>query len=105
MSQGVLYALAGVALVTIGLHAMIVKAGFLRRILAYNVCGSGIFLMLVALSRRNGEAPPDPIPQAMVITGIVVAIAATALALALLLKQQALAREESKSRERDPVQQ
>jgi multicomponent Na+:H+ antiporter subunit C len=43
--------------------------------------GSGIFLVLVGLGQRTGI--PDPVPQAMVLTGIVVAIAATALALAL----------------------
>jgi len=43
--------------------------------------GSGAFLVLVGLAQRSGT--PDPVPQAMVLTGIVVAVAATALALAL----------------------
>ncbi len=50
--------------------------------------GSGAFLVLVGLAQRNGV--PDPVPQAMVLTGIVVAVAATALTLALLRRLQAL---------------
>jgi multicomponent Na+:H+ antiporter subunit C len=50
--------------------------------------GSGIFLVLVGLAQRQDHA--DPVPQAMVLTGIVVAVAATALALALVRKLHAL---------------
>jgi multicomponent Na+:H+ antiporter subunit C len=45
--------------------------------------GSAVFLVLVAMAGRNPDAPPDPVPQAMVLTGIVVTVGATALALAL----------------------
>jgi len=48
--------------------------------------GSGVFLVLVALGARTPGASPDPVPHAMVITGIVVAVSATALALALMLR-------------------
>jgi multicomponent Na+:H+ antiporter subunit C len=50
--------------------------------------GSGAFLVLVGLAQRYDVA--DPVPQAMVLTGIVVAVAATALALALVRKLHAL---------------
>ncbi len=79
------YALTGVGLFTLGLYALIKHTHLLRKILAINVIGSGVFLMLVALSARTQSAP-DPVPHAMVITGIVVAISATALALALMLR-------------------
>lgn len=85
-----IYALAGVALLVIGLHALVAQAEILRRILAVNVSGSGVFTILVALGQPTGQAAPDPVPQAMVITGIVVAIAATALALSLMLRLRAL---------------
>ena len=39
-----------------------------------------------ALAKRTGEPLPDLVPQAMVITGIVVAFSATALALALMVR-------------------
>lgn len=58
------------------------------QILAFNVMGSGIFLVLVGLAQRQDN--PDAVPQAMVLTGIVVAVAATALALALIRKLHSL---------------
>ena len=86
MSTVFLYALVGVGLFTLGLYALIVYAHLLRKILAINVMGSGVFLVLVALGGRTPGALPDPVPHAMVITGIVVAVSATALALALMLR-------------------
>ncbi len=89
MNSILLYALLGVGLFTLGLYALIIHAHLLRKILAINVMGSGVFLVLVALGGRTPGALPDPVPHAMVITGIVVAISATALALALMLRVQA----------------
>ena len=86
MSPVFLYALVGVGLFCLGLYALIVHAHLLRKILAINVMGSGVFLILVALARRTGNAVPDPVPHAMVITGIVVAVSATAFALMLMLR-------------------
>jgi len=81
MTPGLIYALAGVALFVLGLAGVVVLNQALRRILAFNLMGSGAFLTLVGLAQRDGGV--DPVPQAMVLTGIVVAVAATALALAL----------------------
>ena len=86
MSIATLYALVGVGLFALGLHAVIIYAHLLRKILAINVMGSGTFLVFIALARRTAGASPDAVPQAMVITGIVVTISATAMALALMLK-------------------
>lgn len=81
MSTGLLYALAGTVLFMAGAAGMILHAHLLRKVIAFNVMGSSAFLVLVGLGQRGG--PPDPVPQAMVLTGIVVSVAATALALAL----------------------
>ncbi len=86
MNAAFLYALVGVGLFCLGLYALIVHTHLLRKILALNIMGSGVFLVLVALAQRTGDATPDPVPHAMVITGIVVAVSATALALTLLLR-------------------
>lgn len=82
MTPGLLYALTGALLFSIGAAGLIALSHVLRKILAFNVMGSGVFLVLVGLGQRAGT--PDPVPQAMVLTGIVVAVAATALALALM---------------------
>lgn len=85
MSTALFFALLGVGLFVLGLYALIVHAHLLRKILAFNVMSSGVFLMLAGLARRAPVGAPDPVPHAMVITGIVVAVAATALALVLML--------------------
>ena len=89
MNNIYLYTIVGMGLFTLGLYAVIVHAHLLRKILAINVMGSGVFLVLVALAARNQGIAPDPVPHAMVITGIVVAVSATALALALMLRVRA----------------
>jgi multicomponent Na+:H+ antiporter subunit C len=81
MSTGWLYASTGVLLFVLGAGGVVLLTHLLRKVLAFNVMGSGAFLVLVGLAQRNGI--PDPVPQAMVLTGIVVAVAATALALGL----------------------
>lgn len=89
MSPAVLYALTGIGLFVLGLHGLIVHTHLLRKILAFNIMGSGVFLLMVALAHRTAQTP-DPVPHAMVITGIVVAVSATALALALILRLHAM---------------
>ena len=79
------YALCGAGLVGLGLYGLLANPQLLRRILAFNVMGSGIFLLFGAAARRGEIAYADPVPQAMIITGIVVAISATALALGLIV--------------------
>lgn len=86
MSSVLFYALAGAGLFSIGLYALLVHRHLLRKILAVNVMGSGVFLVLAAMAAPNAIAISDPVPHAMIITGIVVAVAATALALILMLK-------------------
>lgn len=89
MTVPVLYALIGIALFCMALHAIIVGQSPLRRVIAVNVMSSGVFLVLVALARRAPGASPDPVPHAMVITGIVVAVSATALAIVLIMRLRA----------------
>ncbi|MEJ2467503.1 MAG: NADH-quinone oxidoreductase subunit K [Campylobacterales bacterium] len=85
MTPPMIYGLTGIALFCLSLYALIVEKHLLRKILAINLMGSGVFLVLTALARHHTPVP-DPVPHAMIITGIVVAVSATALALVLLLK-------------------
>jgi len=77
------YGLTGVVLFALGLRGALLHRALLGRILAINVCGAGAFLVFVALAYRGPSLAPDPVPHALVLTGIVVAVSATALALAL----------------------
>ena len=88
MSAATLAGLTGAFLAGLGLYGLIIQPDPLRRILAFNVLGSGVFLLFGIIARRGAVAGAlaDPVPQALVITGIVVAFAATALAVALLVR-------------------
>lgn len=89
MSSLPIFLLTGALLFVLGLHALIARRHLLIRILALNIMGSGIFMILLANAAR-GAGPPDPVPHALVLTGIVVAVSATALALALMLRVRAV---------------
>lgn len=88
MTPSVLAGLTGAALVGLGLYGLILHPHPLRKLLAFNLIGSGVFLVFGIVARRGASAGFrfDPIPQAMVITGIVVAFAASAIAVALILR-------------------
>lgn len=88
MNTALLFPLAGALLYVAGVAGMLLHAHLLRKLIAFNVMGSGAFLLLVGLGQRGGV--PDPVPQAMVLTGIVVSVAATALGLALARRLQNL---------------
>jgi multicomponent Na+:H+ antiporter subunit C len=86
MMGATLFGLCGAALVGLGLFGMVTHPHPLRKILAFNLLGGGVFLLFGVVARRGAAAGMggDPVPQALVITGIVVAFAATALAVALI---------------------
>ena len=88
MNATTLFGLCGAVLVGLGLFGIIVQPQPLRKILSFNLLGGGVFLVFGIVARRGVGAGfyGDPVPQAMVITGIVVAFSATALAVALVLR-------------------
>ena len=88
MSGVILFGLVACALVGVGLYGFIVNPQPLRKILAFNVVGSGVFLLCGVVARRGAAIGlgGDPVPQALLITGIVVAFSATALAVTVLLR-------------------
>ena len=88
MNAATLFGLCAAVIIGLGLFGLMVNAHPLRKILAFNVIGSGVFLLFGAIARRGASAGVggDPVPQALLITGIVVAFSATALAVALLLR-------------------
>ncbi len=81
--EQLIYGLAGIALFSLGFRMAFSAVAVLRRILAINVAGAGLFLLLIAVAYQGVGAVPDPVPHALVLTGIVVAFSATALALAV----------------------
>jgi multicomponent Na+:H+ antiporter subunit C len=83
MTGEVLYALAGAGLFCVGLCGVLLVSHLLRKIMALNVMASGVFLQLISIAARNRIEEPDPVPHAMVLTGIVVALGASAFGIVL----------------------
>jgi multicomponent Na+:H+ antiporter subunit C len=88
MNGPTLFGLCAAALIGFGLYGLIVNPQPLRKIIGFNVIGSGVFVLFGTIARRGAAVGMggDPVPQALLITGIVVAFSATALAVALLLR-------------------
>ena len=85
MTLFALFSTLGGLLFLLGLLAAAIRTRALEKLIALNIGGSGVFLFFVALASRSD--PPDPILQAMVLTGIVVSVALTGLG-ALLIRRQ-----------------
>ena len=88
MSISFLYEMVGVALLGMGFYSLVIDSHPIKRLLALNVSGAGVFLFLVAAADQTSGPAPDPVPHAMVLTGIVVAVSATAVGLALACRIQ-----------------
>lgn len=88
MTSTTLFGLCASVLIGLGVFGLISHPQLLRKILAFNVIGSGVFLLFGTIAYRGAGAgmSADPVPQALLITGIVVAFSASTLAVALLIR-------------------
>ena len=59
MSSGLFWMIIGAALWLLGLHGLLTLHQALRRIIAFNLMGSGVFLVMIALATRS--QPSDPL--------------------------------------------
>lgn len=97
MTAWALYAATSGLVMCTGLWALLTSEHILRRIIGVNLFGAGVFLLLVAIAARAPGPIADPVPHAMVLTGLVVAVSTTAVALALAVR----ARESERQRTAD----
>lgn len=84
LTPAMIYGLAGLAVFAIGLFGALSAVAHLRRMLALKLCSVGAGFILVVAAWQTPPLPADPVPHALVITGIVVMVSATAVALALI---------------------
>jgi multisubunit Na+/H+ antiporter MnhC subunit len=88
----------GFGLILIGLYGALTQRNLLRMIVAFTVANTGVNLVLIAVGYLAGRTAPildtavlqveaaqrivDPLPQALVLTAIVIGVGVTALMLA-----------------------
>jgi multisubunit Na+/H+ antiporter MnhC subunit len=88
----------GFVLILIGLYGALTNRNILRMIVAFTVANTGVNLVMVAVGYLHGRTAPilneavpveqaaariiDPLPQALVLTAIVIGVGVTALMLA-----------------------
>lgn len=87
-----------VLLFLMGLYTVAVKPNLIKKLIGLNIMETSVFLFIVSVGMVEGGQAPifaegikssqmvNPIPQALILTGIVVAVSTTAVALSLCLK-------------------
>lgn len=83
MSPAVLFSITAAVIFSLALHGLIAARHLLRKLIAVNLLGSSVFLVLVVYADRP-DGDPDPVPHAMVLTGIVVTVAAIGLTVTMI---------------------
>lgn len=97
MTTAAIYLTTGLAVFIIGVVGLFWNRNLVRRALSLNFMATGVFLFLVALGRRDPMPFADPVPHALVLTGIVVAVSTTALLLVLICRFYETAETEGES--------
>ncbi len=91
---------SAVALILVGLYAVLVKKHLVKVVIGLSLIDSGVNLLFVGVGYVTNHTAPifspgyenaadrmvDPVPQALVLTAIVIGFAVTALALSLVIR-------------------
>jgi len=88
---------ASIILFLIGLYAVIAKNNLIKKFMGLNIMETAVFAFIITVGVvEGGDAPilgagarppfVNPLPQALILTGIVVALSTTALALSLIVR-------------------
>ena len=62
MSTTLFYMLGGIGLFLLGFYGVLRQAHLVRKLLAINIMGNGVFVIFIATAYRNAGAFPDPVP-------------------------------------------
>ncbi|MCK6480486.1 MAG: NADH-quinone oxidoreductase subunit K [Planctomycetaceae bacterium] len=97
----ILYALV-LVLLGLGIHGLLAKRNLLKKIIALAILDYGVNLLLIVVGYRAGGGAPillpgedpaafargsvDPLPQALVLTSIVIGLGVTMLLVAMALR-------------------
>ncbi len=102
ISISVLALATGLALVLIGLLAMLIHKNIIRMIIGFSLIDTGIHMVMVAIGYVTGGSAPiiddtvtatqaasrivDPVPSALVLTAIVIGLGVTAVMLSFAVR-------------------
>lgn len=85
-------------LFVIGLYTVLTHSNLIKKIIGINIMETSIFLFFVSIGYRKGASAPiyesisgegffvNPLPAALMLTGIVVAVSITAFSLSIVIK-------------------
>lgn len=84
------------AILLAGLWGVLFRKNLIKKIIGLSIMNSGIILLFVTAGNAIGDSPPiltgkegtvvDPVPQALMLTAIVIGLAVTALAMAFIVR-------------------
>ena len=87
---------SSVALIVLGILIALTKRNLIKIVIGLNIMDTGVNILLISTGFiRGGTAPilnkpwkivVDPVPQALVLTAIVIGVAVTAMALAIVVR-------------------
>jgi len=92
------YYLVSMLLFVIGFHTMLTHSNLIKKIIGLNIMETAVFLFIVSSGYVDGAKPPiaegpwdrgpfvNPLPSALILTGIVIAVSLTAFALSLVIQ-------------------
>ena len=85
-----------IVLLLTGLYGLMAKRNLIKKIIGLYILDGGVILYFVSIGYRSGASAPileegvekvvDPVPQALMLTAIVIGICVTALALSIAVK-------------------
>lgn len=89
--------MVAIILFVIGMYTMLTHSNMIKKVIAMNIMDAAVFLLFVAIGYTYGGQAPivrdgadvvyvNPLPGALMLTGIVVAVSVTAYALSLIVK-------------------
>lgn len=84
----------GVALFLIGIYGLLARRNIIKTIISMGIIQSGIILFFLTINYSRNSIPPigknlavtsDPLPQALMITAVVIGISITAVSLIMFI--------------------
>ena len=107
LTPSTLYLLTAIALIVIGFAGALIRRNLLKIVLGFALVDTGLHLLIAALGSNPERTAPiidqvgllgdpnlvvDPVPQALVLTAIVIGVGITALMLSYVIRLYAVRR-------------